>query len=246
MPSKLIMSSLLLTVGLSFTARSAVQVTVDNKLYQYDNKPRLAEVLAPVALERNWYWPAAALYKLDSPEPEQLRAELLAQIAQLLLQYADDAAMQQTLHAIKTQLTSWRLAKRIAINIDYDAARIKPELNPRLDDGNYLLQLSMRPTRVYPFGAISTGSAITHQSAVALVSYAPAVQTAAQADLTKWWMLQPDGTTQAIGVAAWNQAYGEVMPGAQLFVPLKTALFNPQIEQLNQRLIELAVHRVLP
>ena len=246
MPSKLIMSSLLLTVGLSFTARSAVQVTVDNKLYQYDNNPRLAEVLAPVALERNWYWPAAALYQLDSPEPEQLRAELLALIGQLLAQYEGDAATQQSLQAIKTQLTSWRLAKRLAISIDYDAARIKPALNPRFGDGAYLLQLSTRPNHIYLFGAVETGIVLEHRPATPVVDYIAAANTTALADQSKAMIILPANKIGSAGVAYWNQTYSEVMPGAQLLIPLKTSLLDTRFAKLNQGLSELAMHRVLP
>lgn len=248
MRSKLLISSTLLSLSLHFTAAvdAAVRVSVNNQKYQYDGNPRLAEILAPVALNSNWYWPAAALYQLDSVEPELLRTELLALIEELLLKYQDDTAILQTLAAVRRQVASWRLAKRIMIKLDYDAARLRPEFNPRFDDGEYLLRLSVRPAQVHAFGAITNPGAITHQSSMAIAQYMASVEPADMAELTEMIVLQPDGTVNIAGVAYWNQTHTEAMPGAQLFLPLKTSLFNPEIEQLNQLLLKLAVHRVLP
>lgn len=228
------------------TAYGTVTVDVNGSRYQFDTNPRLNDVLAPVALQSNWYWPAATLYQLDSDEPEQLRQQLLQQIAQLKQDNAANNELVTTLQSLERQLAGWRLAKRVLVPIDYDFARVRPEFNPRFDSGTYLLQLKLRPANVYLFGALSLEAAVTHRSAAPAADYVVSAQTTAVADLTELMLLQPDGKMQTVGAAYWNHAHIEAMPGAQVFIPLQSQLFNSQFELLNQRLLELASHRVLP
>ncbi|KUM52498.1 capsule biosynthesis GfcC family protein [Rheinheimera sp. EpRS3] len=224
----------------------AVTVETNGSRYQFDANPRLHEVLAPVALQSNWYWPAAALYQLDSDEPEQLRQQLLKQIAQLKQHNAADSDLVITLQSLERQLASWRLAKRILVPIDYDFARIRPELNPRFDNGAYLLQLKPRPANVYLFGAIGSAMAVAHRGATPAADYVISARPTDAADVTELMLVQPDGKVQVAGAAYWNHAHIEAMPGAQIFVPLQSQLFSSQLDILNKRLLELASHRVLP
>ena len=242
MLKQLIFSVLLLAPA----AYGAVTVDINSSRYQFDTNPRLNEVLAPVALQANWYWPAAALYQLDNDEPEQLRQQLLQQIAQLKQHQSTDRDLVTTLQSLERQLAVWRLAKRVLVPIDYDFARIRPEFNPRFDSGTYILQLKQRPANVYLFGAISSEMTVTHRSAAPAADYVVSAQTTALADLTELMLLQPDGTVQAVGAAYWNHAHIEAMPGAQVFIPLQSQLFSSQLDILNKRLLELASHRVLP
>lgn len=228
------------------TVYAAVTVDINGNRYQFDANPRLNEVLAPVALQGNWYWPAAALYQLDSDEPEQLRQQLLQQIAQLKQHNAADSDLVSTLQSLERQLASWRLAKRIAKPIDYDFARVRPNLNPRFDNGAYLLQLKQRPTHVYLFGALNSEMTVTHRGAAPAADYMLAAQPTALADLSELMLLQPDGKVQTVGAAYWNHSHIEAMPGAQVFIPLQSQLFSSQLDILNKRLLELASHRVLP
>ncbi|SEH75520.1 Capsule biosynthesis GfcC [Rheinheimera pacifica] len=224
----------------------AVTVDINGSSYQFDANPRLNDVLAPVALQSNWYWPAAALYQLDSDEPEQLRQQVLQQIAQLKQHKSTDSDLVSTLQALERQLATWRLAKRIVVPIDYDFARVRPEFNPRFDNGTYLLQLKQRPANVYLFGALSSEMTVTHRGAAAAADYIISAQPTALADVAELILLQPDGKVQAAGAAYWNRAHIEAMPGAQIFIPLQSQLFSSQLDILNKRLLELASHRVLP
>ncbi|MDR6984061.1 hypothetical protein J2X32_002703 [Rheinheimera pacifica] len=228
------------------TVYSAVTVDINGDRYQFEANPRLNEVLAPVALQSNWYWPAAALYQLDNDEPEQLRQQLLQQIAELKQHNATDNNLVTTLQSLEHQLASWHLAKRIVLPIDYDFSRARPEFNPRFGDGAYLLQLTQRPDNVYLFGALHSAMTVVHRGAAAVADYITSAQPTASANIVELIILQPNGKVQMAGVTYWNHTHIEAMPGAQLLIPLKSELFNSQLEILNQRLLELAIHRVLP
>jgi hypothetical protein len=228
------------------TVNAAVSVDINGKQYQFNANPRLNEVLEPVALQSAWYWPAAALYQLDTREPELLRRQLLQQIAELKQYNAADADVVMTLQLLERQLLSWRLAKRVLLPIDYDLSRIKPEFNPRLDNGSYLLQLKHRPSRVHLFGAVRSTVTVPHRGGIAVADYLMSAEPTAFANTAEIALLQADGEVHIAGSAYWNREHIEAMPDAQIFIPLKNQLLNSQFEILNRRLLELAVHRVLP
>ena len=62
--------ALLLCCGVS---QAEVNVDINGQRYSYTDNPRLADVLQPYALQQNWYWPAAALYRTDTQRAEKLR-----------------------------------------------------------------------------------------------------------------------------------------------------------------------------
>ena len=230
----------------SWSACAAVTVDINSERFQFDSNPRLNEVLAPVALQQKWYWPGAALFRLDNKEPYLLRQKVLEQIVKLKLYYHSDKELLTTLLSIEQQVKSWQLAKRINQQVDYDLAKVLPQHNPRFEDGRYLIQLSLRPTEVYVFGAIESPVVLPHQGATPIAEYLALIQLPAAADTDQITVLQPNGYILHAGSEYWNKDNTEAMPGAQLFIPFKTALLNSKFERLNQLLSELAIHRVLP
>lgn len=230
----------------AFTASAAVTVDINGQAVQFNANPRLAEVLAPVALQQSWYWPAAALYKKNGNTAEQQRLQVLQLVNALKQRYAADMDLLNALQSVERQVGSWTLAQRIVMPVDYDLARILPQHNPRLTDGHYLLQLTKRPQNIYVIGAVDYADAIVHRGAAPVAEYISAAKLARAADTEQLSIVQPDGTIQSAGTEYWNHTHTEAMPGAQLFIPIKTALFNLQLEELNKRLPELAIHRVLP
>ncbi|HBN90366.1 capsule biosynthesis GfcC family protein [Rheinheimera aquimaris] len=230
----------------AFPVSAAITVDINGQTVQFDANPRLAEVLAPVALQQSWYWPAAALYKKNGDTAEQQRLQVLQMVNALKQHYAADMDLLNALQSVERQVGSWTLAERIVMPVDYDLARILPQHNPRLTDGHYLLQLTKRPQNIYVFGAVDYADAIVHRGAATVAEYISAAKLASAADTEQISIVQPDGTIQSAGTEYWNQTHTEAMPGAQLFIPFKTALFNSQLDELNKRLPELAIHRVLP
>ncbi|MDX3773629.1 capsule biosynthesis GfcC family protein [Chromatiaceae bacterium AAb-1] len=226
-------------------ALADVRVVINSQSFSYTDNPRLAEVLAPVA-GPHWYWPAAALYQLDNNEPEQLRQLILQQLTAFAEQQQDNHRQLAAVQRIKGELSGWQLAKRIRIPIDYDLARTKAEFNPRFEDGDYLLRLTMRPSSVYAFGLLEFSRKLTHLGAADVTAYLPELKLLAGADKSRIYIIQPDGQTSIASIAYWNKQHREVMPGGQLFIPFATEWFATAADSLNQQIIELATHRVLP
>ena len=221
---------------------AAVSVEINNSIYTFENNPRLAEALAPVALQQSWYWPASTLSRLNSSRPEQQRQAVIQQLE--ALQGKAGPALQQQFAALQSQISSWQLAERILIPIDYDLARAKAPFNPRFEPGSYKLQLVARPEQVQFWGAVLRPIAVAHSGATAIAAYLPAVEHSAFADKSVVYLIQPNGSIAEVGVAGWNQQHTEAMPGAEVFIPFATGWFSKDINKLNQDLLALALHRV--
>ncbi|WP_213999984.1 capsule biosynthesis GfcC family protein [Arsukibacterium sp.] len=246
---KIILTTGLLLVGQAeavtladATQSAAVRVEINNTTYPFDTKPRLATVLAPVALQQNWYWPGSRLYRLNSSEPEQLRTLVLQQIEDL--KQSAKPALQSELAAVQLQIKSWQLAKRILIPIDYDLARAQAPFNPLFDAGDYKLQLVERPDQVLFWGAIPAPVTLPHKGAVAVGDYLSDIARTTSADKSTVFVINPDGSMLEVGVGAWNWQHTEVMPGGQVFIPFASSWFSADMKQLNENLLALALHRV--
>lgn len=220
-----------------------VTVTVNQQQLQFTYLPRLSDVLAPLAMQQNWYWPAAALYKY-SEQPERLRNKFLADL-NLLLQDASPQ-LQLTLRSLRQQVVSWQLAERISQPIDYDIARIRSSANPTFDAGSYQLHLVTRPTTVMVIGAVVKPGKLSHQAASPIVDYIKQLSLLPAADTNNVVVITASGEVQPLAVGYWHKQHIELMPGATMLILLTPGLFNNQIVQLNSQLTELARHRVLP
>lgn len=244
----LIISGVLLSSGLMAQADDAnaiVSVQVNQELYQFSSSPRLVDILAPVALVDNWYWPASALYKTDDNSAHVLQQRVLQQLADLQQKYATDTKLQQALLSMVSQVQSWQLATRVFIPIDYDFARARAALNPKFTPGNYRLQIYTRPAQITLLGLVSNHGKIGHKNAGNVAQYVAEMSPLAAADTNTLYLIQPDGRIVKVTAAAWQQNTIEAMPGAQLFVPFKTGLLSAKWQRLNQDIVALARHRVL-
>lgn len=224
-------------------ANSKVSISINGQVNEYPYAPRLTDVLAPIALTQDWYWPASRLYRTNSPEPEQLRKQVLDKLAKLAL--TAEEPLKQSYQFLMSDITNWQLAKRVPIPIDFDLARINPAANPRFEAGQYLLLLSTRPTQVYIFGAVNRSIELPHLAVAPVQQYLSRLSSSAFADKQRVWIMQPDATFNETLVQAWANQPAQVMPGAVIFIPFAANIFNKDIDRLNTLLLALAVNRVL-
>lgn len=234
--------ALLLCCGVS---QAEVNVDINGQRYSYTDNPRLAEVLKPYALQQNWYWPAAALYRTDTQRAEKLRQQLLT-LATELAQQSDDAQLRESLALLQAQVNQWQLADRINISLDYDAATVVPALNPRFDAGSYRLVLQRRPNTVFIGGAVRREVSVPHLGASDVAAYTASIKMTPGADSEQLAIVQPDGRILKAGVSYFNRSNTEAMPGAQLLVLFTEPMLDQRFSTLNTLLQQLAVHRILP
>lgn len=240
--SKVAALALVLCSGLS---QADVNVDINGQQRSYSDNPRLADVLKPYALQQQWYWPAAALYRTDTQRAEKLRRQLLT-LATELAQQSDDAQLRDSLALMQAQVNQWQLADRVSISLDYDAATVVAALNPRFDDGSYRLALQRRPGSVLIAGAVRREVSTPHLGASDASAYLASAKMTPGADHERVAIVQPDGRIIQTGISYFNRSHTEAMPGAQLLVLFAEPLLDERFSTLNTLLQQLAVHRILP
>jgi hypothetical protein len=226
----------------SVVCHADVVVEINRATFEYQSAPRLTEVIGPVALQKNWYWPVTKLYKIDSVLPERLRHETLQLIKSI--QSNTNSEFADQLHIIAKEISRWQLAERINLTIDYDRARAQAAFNPRFESGKYSILLSERPTSVFVWGVVKQRKILTHRGATPVTGYINEIERTSFADKSTVYVLQPDGKILKTGVSYWNHQNTELMPGATIFIPFATEWFSKDTTSLNEKLLSLAVHRV--
>jgi hypothetical protein len=221
-----------------------VTVTFNENVFRYKKEPRLADVLSAIALERQWYWPAAKLYKENMPVVDSQRNTILIELSDIAQEWPVDSKEHDAIITLKTEISNWKLAQRIIIEIDYDFARIRAEKNPRFDDGSYILNLVERPKSLTIFGAISSERLLLHKSNTDVGTYLTQVSLLNSSDKDHVYVIKADGRVLKAGVAYWNKNHQEVMPGSQIFVPFRSDFFSSELSELNERIARLSVHRI--
>ncbi|MBU2979836.1 capsule biosynthesis GfcC family protein [Alteromonas sp. C1M14] len=228
------------------SVQASVNVTVNGQQYRYINPVRLSLVLHTVGKNGQWYWPACAIYSTQTEAVEAQRQAILQDIDALAyaLKPTDEKAM--ALSALGRQIASWKLAKRLPVDIHFDAARLDASKNPMLQPGNYILSLRGRPQEVWVSGLVNTPGAYEYQNTMAPFEYAKGIERRADADPDYVYVISPRGEVSKQNIAYWGKSFSQVMPGSQIYVPLFSWLLSPDVDELNRKIAELAVHRVLP
>jgi hypothetical protein len=241
-----ILTRLSLLISFTFnTAIASVTVTINQVQYVFAHEPRLVEVLTPIANQANWYWPSAALYRVDNIVLEEKRKLLINSISNLVQRYRiDEPKVAKSLEQLQANITNWRLAKRLPIKIDYDLARMINAANPQLPKGEYILSLSPRINTVQLIGAVKKTGEIPHLPHTDISEYIINHHLAGLANKNMVMLIQADGRLIKSPAAYWNKTHQEVMPGSQLFVPFKQSLFKPEFANINRQILTLALSRV--
>jgi hypothetical protein len=223
-------------------AQAKVNVQLNQELLDFAGNPRLVKVLAKVSADEQWFWPATTLYRLDSSQAEKQRSEIVAKLEFLHSSLGHEPAKQVTY--LIEQIKQWTLADRIVIAIDYDAAQMNNNNNLRFENGNYRLDLKLRPTTASIFGV--TIQDLTFNLTNNQCAYDYIHQYATQlANIDFAYIIQPNGTSQKIGIAYWNKGCVELMPGSQIYLPLPESQFFKKNRLLNEQIVALAKNRIV-
>lgn len=233
-------------VFMSVPAIANVTVIINKQVYDYEQPVRLNEILKPVANLGEWYWPVSSVYDLNRSYAEREKESVLSEIRRLLNVYNNNSDMYRTLTNLYEQVASWTLATRIPMEVSYNRARISPPNNPKFQDGKYLIRLSPRPDVIHFLGAVTKPGAYKHSGNTSIFTVANSVTANEEADNSYVRVITPMGEVEKKGVAYWNIDFAQVMPGTQIYVPISAGVFDTALERLNDRIANLAVHRILP
>lgn len=221
-------------------APAAVTITINQNTFEFNDSPRLADILSPVALNSTWYWPATKVFRLNTALPEQQRQQVLAEIARLAETASPDLAV--VLAQLAMDIRQWQLGERVLIPVDFDLARINLAANPRFEAGQYAIQLVARPSNVQLFGAVQRTVQTAHLGAQPVTAYLQATVLSDLAHSQRLWLIQPSGTV--VKVDTFSASPVKPMPGALLYVPFGAQFFSTELEKLNKAIVALAVNRM--
>lgn len=230
----------------SVSTQALVNVKINGQQYRYLNPVRLSLILQTTAKNGDWYWPACAIYSEDTADVEAMRKDVLQSIDAVAVDLSvnDDKAI--ALNALKRQVENWTLAKRLPVKLNRNAARLDVKQNPMLQEGNYAIYLTGRPDTVWLSGMVKTPGSYEYRNQSTPADYAEGVNLRGYADPDYVYVISPRGEITKQNIAYWGKSYSQVMPGSQIYVPLFTWLLSPDVDDLNEKVASLAVHRVLP
>lgn len=234
---------LLITGALFFSASSkaVVEVTINKIVYTYPTNPRLSDVLNPVARQEQWYWPESKIFRSDTTHSQEFRKQI---IEKLSIESNENERYKSTYQNIIKQIKSWELADRVPIKIDFELARISPIHNPRLEDGQFRIILSKRPTNLYVFGAVNNAFILPYNNNTCIEDIVSEITVSNYADKSYVYLISPQGKIEKSPIAYWNSQCTLPIPGYSLYVPLQESPFSQLHKIINTQILTLAVNRI--
>lgn len=235
-------STLLVIILWSTFSIAKVEITISDKTYTYNQNPRLADVLMPVHLEQEWYWAAAAIFDLKSNSTASIRTAAVAELAQFA---HSDKTNKIDYQILIDQIKSWQLATRVVSEIDYEIARIRLDKNPLFEDGKYLISLSTRPKYIHVNGATTKQINLSYEENSCIEHYLNQITVLDVASDDYVYVIQPNGNIRTVGIAYWNKQCTMIMPGSQIYVPIKESILFSDTAKLNNTVASLLSNRIL-
>ncbi len=236
-----ILWALLLMSGLS---QAAVTVTGDVRnpgQIELQSGARLLDALRVAQPNVEGYWLAAGWMRRSLLEEQtRLKSGVLfdlkvLQRTALLYEQNSRAALALSLYQQVNRLSV--TGRQIAV-LDPVAVEVGFARNWRLDDGDTLVY-PFRSNAVEVLGAVAEPCLIAYHAMQEAVDYLKGCLPLADAETDYLWLIQPNGVTRRVGIAAWNRESGHVpAAGSKILVPIRTDDLNPPIPELNQQLAE--------
>lgn len=221
-----------------------VTIQYIGNVLEYPENPRIENVLSSLLSRTEFYWPNSAIFNLDATDENTLKNEILQEISTLIQNSGVDSGKRKALVQLESQITSWNIASRVPIPIDYDLARVRDEHNPKLDDGSYALYLPFRPNTITVFGLVSRLQELPHLSASHVNAYDEKIAYLDYADAEYLYVIHPNGESIKVSKSFYETRHIEVPPGGSIYVPLKELPFLSTNTDLNNKIVKLAGSRL--
>lgn len=196
------------------------------------------------------YWLQAAIF---TQALEQEKSALLTLIANKQSGFSQDDERYAALARLHQFISSSHFAKRAALELDYDQARITNSANPLLS-GELTLQLPARAEQVWVLGAVKDAGAIKWQQRQSTAEYLEQAKAISAAKNDTAVVIQPDSKIQTHPIAYWNERHHDIAPGAIIYLPFTGGWLAPLdnlgldasgFNEINQAVVSLLRERVL-
>lgn len=147
----------------------------------------------------------------------RLRAGLLHDLSEM--QRSSKADVQTAASALAKWLDNHHATGRVLQQSDFRLLQVQPRSNPALAAGDSLT-VPTRPKTIRIIGAVAAYCELEHIPLRNAQDYLHDCPSSTAADRNYVYVIQPDGTVQQLGVAAWNRADPQtIAPGGSLYIP---------------------------
>ena len=243
----------LLAASVAQAESGTLQVRVDGAVqqpaeYQVPTGTRLADVLLAAMPTEAAYTTAAALLRPSEREAQtRLKAGVLHDLQAVQAAANVQPSTATTAARLEAELAELPVTGRVRNALDARVVEVRPEANLVVQPGDRITYPT-RPADVRVTGAVVASCTLPHVPLRDAVDYLRDCPTAG-ADRDLLFAVQPDGTVQILGIAAWNRSPRQALaPGATLYVPLpERDLRRAGAQDLNRELAAfLATQPILP
>lgn len=227
---------------LTFPSYSAIEIEYLGNTIRYDGNPKLSDVLSRLILSRDFYWHNASLFDINDTQALLLKREILGELDQLLSKTGSKTQKYHTLSTLRQQISQWRVATKLPVELDYDLIRVKDDLDRRLDDGKYFLHLPFREYHVTLLGAVKDSKKLPHLAASSVDSYFDdaSIELLDYVETSMVFVIHPNGNVKKATLSLHTQEHIEVPPAGFIYVPIRELPFDNTNTELNQKIARLA------
>jgi len=228
------------------TVNAQVIVEFRNNTYRYNDKPFLSDVVARLVYDNRIYWHNAVLYDLDDQQVQVKKRTVIKNIESILKRTGKKTAKWAALKKVENDIQSWNLAYKLPHDLDFDLLRVRPELDRRMDDGQYFLSLPFRSFTIQVFGAVEKNLVLAHQSKVSVENYLKdgGIALLEYADTEYVYVIHRNGDYTKVSLGLHSSNHVEVPPDGSIYVPLREIPFDSTNEDLNLQVVQLAGNRL--
>lgn len=208
--------------------------------YEWRQGARLRDATVAGQVSAN-AWPlGAALLRQQAVEPQRrLKAGVLfdLQVNSVHAMAGNNPALQQLTKRLHTWVSDMPATGRVVAELNPFQLLLKSK-NALLEPGDELIYPT-RPASIQVLGAVSADCQLPFSATLKLKDYLKQCPAHPAADPSFVYLIQPNGATQKVGIAHWNQQRAVIAVGGLIYRPLKSALMAPDTSELNQDIAAL-------
>lgn len=235
----------------SFASVLAIHLPDEKKVLKYNQPERLEKIFADMINQRetveieyrsaNGTLAALIAYPLNNMLFNKDKESEVEQRKQTLLQRLnaythDHTKYKASIDLLHEQISRWNVGYREFINLDYDAIRITPKNNPKLE-GNFELITPKKPKTVSIEGLLFSPVTKPFIGGLTVADYLSQTTLLSSANNSNVWVIYPDGHTKQVGYAYWNDEQTLLAPGSVIFVGFNDS--NDQLLDFESEIVSL-------
>lgn len=186
-------------------------------------------------------WPlGAALLRQSAVEPQQrLKAGVLfdLRVNKIHARSTNDSELLSLLERLEAFVQRLPVTGRVVAELN-PFQLLLPSKNDLLEADDELIY-PLRPDTLRVLGAVEADCQLHFDAGLRLKDYLRQCPSHPAADRNYVYVIQPDGTTEQIGVAHWNQQHATLAVGAVIYLPVNPSALSPEAQALNRDMTAL-------